>query len=78
MALPLWPVNSMEKSVSDRLFDIIDIQLIHGMNFYTCQLVVKVYFRLNSVVLQRRLGGRTVKQMAMLTDTLFSNFPVDS
>lgn len=79
MALPLWPVNSVENiSFSDMLFDIIDTQPIHGMNFSACHLAVRAPFRPSSVVLEGRIGWRTVIQTAILHDVLFFSFPLDS
>lgn len=62
----------------DGLCDITDSQKIHGMNFSTCQLVVRAQFKSSSVVLGRRIGWKTVIQIAVLRDVLFFSFPVDS
>ena len=43
--------------INDGLCDITDSQKTHGMNFSTCQLVVRAQFKPSSVVLGRRIGG---------------------
>ena len=60
--------------INDGLCDITDSQKTHGMNFSTCQLVVRAQFKPNSVVLGRRIGWRTVTHIAVLLDVLFFQF----
>ena len=63
--------------INDGLCDITDSQKIHGMNFSTCQLVVRAQFKASSVVLGRRIGWRTEIQIAALHVHCFFSFPVD-